>query len=164
MFKGRFKIVHTDKGGRIKGIYYVKNGVVNVGLDKILDVMFGAVSKPTDWYIGLIDNDSYSALAASDTMASHPGWPNEFTDYDEGTRQTWDEKAASGQEMTTNTPAVFTIDTDDSEIKGLFIVDNNIKGGSSDTLWSTALFDDVVELDDDDTLKVEYELSASMET
>lgn len=158
-FKGRFKVKIFDKTGKLKDVCEFSNGIVDVGKDAILDVMFGAVAKPTDWYIGLL-NGASPTLSDADTMASHAGW-TENQNYSEGVRQTWDEAAASGQEMISNTVAVFSIDTDTQTIGGLFIVDDNTKGGAGGTLWSTALFGSAKNLDNGDTLKVEYELTVT---
>ena len=157
--KGRFKVKIFDKTGRLKDKFDLHNGIVDVGKDKILDVMFGAVAKPTDWYIGLLDGAS-PTLSDADTMASHAGW-SENQNYSEAVRQTWDEAAASGEEMVSNSEATFSIDTDTQTIGGLFIVDDSTKGGAGGTLWSTGLFDSAKNLDDGDTLKVEYEISVS---
>ena len=157
-FKGKFKVVHRDKSGKVKGKYAFNNGVVNVGIDMILDAMFHGGSASGTWYIGLIDADGYSAIAAGDTMSSHAGW-TELTTYSEATREEWLENAASGQEITTATPAQFSINADNSNIKGLFIIDDNTKGGSAGTLWSTALFDSTIDLGNGDTLDVEYEIA-----
>ncbi len=157
--RGRFKIVHKDKNGKFKGQYTVSNGVVNVGKDRILDVMFHDIGASSPWYIGLINGPSPS-LSPSDTMGSHAGW-TENDNYSEANRQTWNENAALDQEITTATPAVFSIDTDAQSVAGLFIVDDNTKGGAGGLLWSTGLFDSVLNLSDGDTLNVEYELVAS---
>jgi len=160
-FEGRFKVVHKDKTGQIKGVYYLKNGVTNVGKDRILATMFNGTALSSPWYIGLIDNAGFVGLSAADTIALRAGW-TEFVNYDGDVRQTWDEAAVSGQEIVTTTPATFTISSDGSEIIGLFIVDDDTKGGTvTGTLWSTGLFDAVKTLDDDDTLDVQYEISVS---
>lgn len=157
-FKGRFKIVIHDKFGHIKAKLSFPNGVVNEGKDKILDVMFHGVSQIATWYIGLIDGSSPS-LSNADTLASKSWTENQ--NYSEGARQTWVENAASGQEITTNTPATFSISVDSQTIDGIFIASDSTKGGTSGTLWSTALFGTAQELDNGDTLKVEYELAVS---
>ena len=156
-FKGRFKVNIFDKEGRLKDTFYVPNGVVNVGKDKILDVMFHGTAAITTWYIGLI-NGASPTLSPSDTMASHPGW-TENQNYSEGVRQTWDESAASGQEIVSNSESTFSINTNGQTIGGIFITSDNTKGGTLGTLWSTAAFGAAKSLDNGDTLKVEYEIA-----
>jgi len=158
-FKGNFKISIFDKSGRLKDTFYAPNGVVNEGKDKILDVMFHGTSQITTWYIGLI-NGASPTLNPSDTMASHAGW-TENQNYSEGARQTWDESAASGQEIVSNSESTFSINTNGQTIGGIFITSNNTKGGTSGTLWSTAAFGTAKSLDNGDTLKVEYEIAVN---
>ena len=44
-FKGRFDVRIFDKNGRLKYVLTARNGVVNDGKDKILGVMFNAVTR-----------------------------------------------------------------------------------------------------------------------
>lgn len=160
-FEGRFKVSHYDKSGKLKDRYYVPNGIVNDGKISILNIMFGGSAQSTTWYIGLINGPS-PTLAVGDTMASHPGW-TENEEYSDGVRQEWDEAAASldgsDVKMKTTTEAVFSIDQDMQSIAGLFITSNDVKGDTTGTLWSTALFSSVKNLDNGDTLKIEYEIT-----
>ena len=88
--RGRFVVEHFRKGVKI-GQYEFPNGITNEGKNKLLDVMFHGVSAITTWWLGLIDNSGYTALAARDTYANinqaGNGW-DEFTDYtDAGQRR-----------------------------------------------------------------------------
>jgi len=173
--RGRFVVEHFRKGVKI-GHYEFPNGITNEGKNKLLDVMFHGVSAITTWWLGLIDNAGYSALAATDNYdninQTGNGW-DEFTSYTDAanggsasTRPEWTEGAASGQAITNGTPVVFDI-TGSGTVKGLFLVGgianaqnkgNHEAGG---TLWATALFGtgDVV-VNDQDQLKVTYTVSA----
>ena len=155
--KGRYKIEHFSKSGEKKGEYFLDNGVTTVGKNHILDVEFHAATQVTTWYIGLIDNSGYSALADGDTMSSHAGW-NEFTTYDESTRQEWTEGAASSGSITNSTPVTFTI-SGSGTIKGLFVVSNSTKSGTTGTLWATGTFASTVPVVDNDVFKVTYTVS-----
>ena len=161
-FKGRFKIKHYGKDGKLKDKFTIKNAIVNIGKIQILDVMFHGVAASDPWYIGLIDGASTPTLAATDAMLLHPGW-TEFDDYSEADRQEWDEDEAavdgSNIVMPSANEATFSIDNDGSEIAGLFIVDDDAKLGTAGILWSTALFGSVKNLDNGDTLKVTYEIT-----
>lgn len=158
--KGRFVIEHRNKNGKLLGIYDVPNGITNVGKDKILDDMFndGTQTANNSWFVGLIDASGYTQLAAADTMASHAGW-NEFTTYSESNRVAWGSGAAASQSTTNASPATFNI-TGSATIKGVFIVTNNTKSGSTGTLWATALFSGDVPVSNGDQLKVTYTVSA----
>ena len=162
-FKGIFRVSIFDKGGKLKESFHIPNGVVNDGLIKILDVMFHGDSQISTWYIGLIDGSS-PTLADTDVMVLHPGWA-ENQNYSEANRQAWTEAAAaldSGTvKMLTATEATFNINDNDQTIGGIFITSDSSPGGTDGILWSTAAFGTAKSLDSGDTLKVEYESSAS---
>lgn len=155
---GKFIIEHI-RNGNVIGRYEFPNGVTNVGKNLLLDVMFkdGSQVASSSWYLGLIDNSGYSALSASDTMASHAGW-NEFTSYSESTRVAWGPGAASSQTTTNSTPATFNVNGSGT-VKGVFCVSNNTKSGTSGTLWATALFTADVPVVNGDQLKATYSVS-----
>lgn len=158
--KGRFQIELFDKDGNFKGTYDMPNGIVNEGKDKILDVMFNDDTQiaNSSWYIGLIDLSGFSALADTDTMASHSGW-NEFTSYSEANRVAWGSGSAASQSVTNATPATFNI-SGSGTVKGVFVTSNNTKGGTSGLLWATALFAADVPVSNGDQLKITYTVSA----
>ncbi len=173
--RGRFVVEHFRKGVKI-GQYEFPNGITNEGKNKLLDVMFHSVSAITTWWLGLIDNSGYSALAAGDTYENIDqtgnGW-DEFTDYTDAansgsasTRPEWTEGAATGQAITNGTPVVFDI-TGSGTVKGLFLVggianaQNKGDHTSGGTLWATALFGTGdVPVNNEDQLKVTYTVSA----
>jgi len=131
----------------------IRNIIPNGGLNDLLSVWLKSGTQTTTWYILLVDNASFSAFAAADTMSSHSGWI-ENTDYDESVRQTWTGSAISGQSTdNTASPAVFTISTTIT-IKGAAFVSNNTKGGTTGILASEAAFDSNRSLVDNQTLSV----------
>jgi len=173
--RGKFVVEHFRKGVKI-GQYEFPNGIVNQGKNKLLDVMFHGVSAITTWWLGLISNSGYTALAAGDVYAQiggSNGWA-EFTDYTDAangdnatTRPEWTEGAASGQSITNASPVVFNI-TGSGTVKGLFLVGGaagaQTKGDNAAAgaiLWATALFGTGdVAVNADDQLKVTYTVSA----
>lgn len=156
--KGRYVIEHLDAEGNLKGCYEIPNGIVDAGLNNILDVMFHGETQTATWYIGLVDNAGWTAWADADTLASHAGW-SEFTDYTEGTRVAWTEGAASSRSMTNAATCDFSINAT-GNVKGIFISSNSVKStGNTGTLWSTAAFSSVVATANGDTLKVTYTVS-----
>lgn len=154
--KGRFKVEHFDKNGDLINTYEFNNDIVNVGKNDLLGVYFhdSTQTASTAWYIGLISNSSYSALAAADTMASHAGW-TEFTGYSQSTRVAWTPGAPASQSITNGTPATFDINATGT-VKGLFLANSSTKGGTSGTLWATALFSADVPVTSGDQLKATY--------
>lgn len=135
------------------------NGVTNVGKNSILGVQFHADTQITAWYLGLIDASGYSALAAGDTMSSHAGW-TELTGYSQATRPQWSPDAAASQAITNSTLVQFDINATGT-LKGGFLVSNSTKGGTTGTLWGTALFSGDIPVSNGDILKVTYTVSAS---
>ena len=156
--KGKFQVVHRDVEGNLKGTYDFPNGIVDEGLDHILNTQFHGSSQITTWYIGLVDNSTWSAFADADTLSSHAGW-SEFLSYSESNRVTWQEDAASSRSITNTTTADYTINAT-GNAKGIFVSSNNTKStGNTGTLWSTAAFSSVVAVANGDTLKVTYTVS-----
>lgn len=158
--QGRFRVEHFDRNGNRKAIYDFNNDIVNVGKNDILGVYFSGASQTgsSSWCIGLISNSGYSALAAADTMASHAGW-TEFTGYSQANRVAWGPGSASSQSVTNASAATFDINATGT-VKGIFVVNQNTKGGTTGTLWATALFSADVPVTNGDQLKVTYTVNA----
>jgi len=173
--RGYFKVEHWRNGKRINE-YVFPNGITNEGKNKLLNVMFHGATAVATWWLGLIDNSGYTALAATDTYDDinqvANGW-DEFTNYTDAgnggsasTRPQWNEGAASGQSITNSSPAVFDL-TGSGTVKGVFLCGGDAgsqnKGDhtAGSTLWATALFTsgDVV-VANGDQLKVTYTVSA----
>ena len=172
---GRFIVQHWRDGRRYNE-YHFNNGIVNEGKDKLLNVMFDGATQITAWYLGLIDNSGFTALAADDTYddidQAGNGW-DEFKNYTDGnnadsttTRPEWGPDAASAQSITNSVVAVYNI-TGSGTVKGVFAAGGganpNVKGdhASDATLWATALFTSGdVTVQNGDQLKVTYTVSA----
>lgn len=148
------------KSGRRKKVWEddVFNGITNIGKDHILDIMFNSATQITSWFVGIIDNASFSVLAAADTMASHAGWI-EFVTYSQSTRVSWGSGASSGQSVTNASPAVFDI-TGSATLNGIFLNSNSTKSGTTGTLWMTGSFSSTVPVTSGDQLKSTYTISA----
>ena len=156
--RGRFIVEHRDIDESLIGIYEFPNGIVDEGMNHILDTQFHGSSQVTTWYIGLVDNSGFSTFADGDTLSSHAGW-SEFTNYTESNRVTWQEDAASSRSISNSTTADFSINAT-GNLKGVFVSSNNVKStGNTGTLWATAAFSSVVATANGDTLKVTYTVS-----
>lgn len=154
--RGRFKVEHI-RDGNVIGVYEFPNGITNAGKDSLLNVYFHSATQITTWYVGLVDNSGFSAFAAADTASSHSGW-TESQDYGESTRVSWGMDASSGQSITNSTADTFTMNATKT-IKGIFVISNSTKGGTTGTLWSTAAFGSTVSVNSADLLKVTYTVS-----
>lgn len=152
--RGKFFVEHRNKDGKLIGLYRIPNGIVDVGMNFILDCMFNSGTQSATWYIGLIDNSGYTAVADSDTLASHAGW-TEFTTYTGG-RKAWGVGAAAARAVTNGTTVDFTM-TGAGAVRGIFTTDQS--AGTSPVLWATALFSSSITVASSDVLKITYTVS-----
>jgi hypothetical protein len=136
-----------------------KNMVTNAALNDVLGVYLHADTQKTTWYLGLIDNSGFSALAAGDAMNSHAGW-SENTTYTQSTRPAWNPDAPSGQTITNSTSVVFTANGSIT-IKGCFLVSDSTKGGTTGLLFATGSFTSTQSLVATQNLKVTYTCPAT---
>lgn len=159
LFQGRYR-VELVRENKLITFREGPNGITNAGKNDILDVYFsdGTQTAGAGWYIGLIDNSGFSALAAADTMSSHAGW-NEFTTYSESTRVAWGPGTPASQSITNASAATFNINGSGT-VYGIFVVTNSTKSGTTGTLWATAAFSATVPVSNGDQLKVTYTVSA----
>jgi len=155
--KGRYYIEHRNADGRLLGIYRVPNGIVDVGMEALLETTFRNGTQYAAWYMGLVDNAGWTSFADADTMASHAGW-SESTAYSQANRVQWSPDAAASRQVTNGSAVEFSINGTET-LKGVFIVSDNTKSGSSGILWSTAAFASTVAVQSGDTLKVTYTVS-----
>ena len=134
---GFWNIDCYDKDGNKKWTEKIENAVTNEGLNDALNVELAADTQNTSWFIGLINDTAFSALAAADTLASHAGW-TEDSNYS-GTRPTWTVAQAADQVTTvTNAATVDITMTGGTTLKGMFLA--SVNTGSAGKLFSTGLF------------------------
>lgn len=157
--RGKWQLEHV-RNGAVIGTQDFPNDITNQGKNSLFEIMFhdGTQIASSSWFIGLISSSSYSALAAGDVMSSHAGW-TELTGYTQSTRVAWGPGAAASQSITNASPATFDINATGTA-KGVFVVSNSTKGGTTGTLWSTALFSADVPVANGDQLRVTYTVSA----
>jgi hypothetical protein len=155
---GRFAVECVAPDGTVRWTAFAKNGVTGAGLDDLLNTYFRNGTPKTAWYIGLIDNASYSSMSSSDTMSSHPGWV-ESAAYTNANRVQWSPGASSGQSVVNGTTCDFSMNAVKS-IRGLFLASDNTISGTSGLLWATAPFTGGTQsVNPGDTLKVTYTVS-----
>lgn len=138
VLKGEWRCRIVNPDGSVAEDWAVPNAATTVGLNSLLDVGFRAQTQITAWYVGLINGSGYSAVSSADTMSSHSGW-TEYTAYTETNRQQWSPSAASGGVITNSSVVTVTNGGSAGSIQGMFLVSNNTKGGTTGTLYSTAV-------------------------
>lgn len=134
---GSYTVTCYDAAGNLKWADTIKNLVVTVGKNDLLDKYFQGSSYTAAWYLGLVDGATSPTYAAGNTMSSHSGW-TENTDYAASTRPapSWS-AASSGSKATTATS--FSINNT-ATIAGAFMTTDNTKGGTSGILYSAGNF------------------------
>jgi hypothetical protein len=164
---GRYEIECIGADGKLKWREIIDNVVQTVGKNLALDTFLaGAAYTVTGPYMGLISSTSYSAVAAGDTMVSHPGWleaGGANTPTYSGNRKTAVWAVASAGAKALSAALSFAI-TGSGTVKGAFLCygggASNTKDNTGGTLWSAGTFstgDKVVV--NGDTLNVNYSTS-----
>jgi len=133
------------------------NGSTTQGRNYLLDAGFRNSGTTSNWYIGLIDSDGFSALDAADTASSHGGW-DEFTTYDESTRQAWNKSAASAGTMNASSASSFTVGAVASGtfLQGAFIASASAKSATTGVLWATGEFPAEIPVQEGDIINITY--------
>lgn len=165
--KGVFVVECFDGDGNLKWRDEFRNAVVDTGVDAMLDdALAGSAYTVTGPFMGLISSVGYSAIANSDTMASHPGWTEAGSTNAptySGTRKTCAWNAASARSKALSAALSFAI-TGAGTLKGAFIAFGagavNTIGSTTGTLFSAGLFttgDRAVQAND--TINVSYSIT-----
>lgn len=160
---GVFTVSCYDADGNLKWEDKSPNLVVNVGLQDMNAKYFTGSGYTAAWYLGLYGSGSTNNPAASDTMASHPGWV-EVTAYSQTTRP----QAVFGTPTTADpsvvsnsaSVAVFSINGT-TTVGGAFLTTSNTKGGTTGILFSATDFQSPGDraVVSGDTLNVTYTFS-----
>lgn len=164
--RGDYHFECFDKNGKLKWTRDIKNTVVTVGKNILLNtLMTGSAYTVTGPYMGLISSASFSTIAAGDTMSSHSGWleagSSNAPTYS-GNRGTMSWSAASGGSITLSAAVSFSI-TGSGTVQGAFALlgsgASNTIGNTGGTLFSASAFGSPPAVINGDTLNVSYTLS-----
>jgi hypothetical protein len=160
-FRNVYRFECFDANGRLKWIEEIPNQVMTAGINDLLTQYFKGAAYTAAFFVGLVDNASFSAYAAADTMASHAGWL-ESAAYSNATRPSLTlGSAAAGSIDNSAAKAVFNINAS-ATILGAFVVTNSTKSGTTGTLYGAASFTGGSRaVLSGDTLNVTVTLSAS---
>jgi hypothetical protein len=143
---GHYDVQCLDADGNLKWEDTIENLVVTVGKNDALDKYFAGSAYTAAWYMGLVDNASFTAYAAGDTLASHTGWL-EYLNYTISGSSTnrataaWN-AAASGSKATTAT--TFTVSGAGGTVLGALMCTtqarNTSSNGGAGILYSAGSF------------------------
>ena len=143
---GSYEVKCLDADGNTKWEDTIKNLVVTVGKNDLLDKYFAGSAYTAAWYMGLVDNASFSAYAAGDTLASHTGWL-EYLNYTISGSSTnrataaWNAAAAGSKASTATT---FTISGAGGTVLGALMcitqARNTASDGGAGILYSAGSF------------------------
>lgn len=154
-FKFRFEAF--DRHGRPLWVEEIENLVTNGGRNDILDKYFKGAAYTAAWYVGL---KSTGAPNAADTMASHASW-TEVVAYSQATRPVLTLGTVASQSVSnTASKAVYSINSDSTQIAGAFTTTNNTKSGTSGILYSVSDFSAPRTLGNGDTMNITVTLTS----
>jgi hypothetical protein len=153
----RYHFECLDADGNVKWVEEFHNTVLTAGKNDLLDKYFAGSSYTAAWFLGLVDNASFTAIAAGDTPSSHAGWI-ESTAYSNANRITLAFSAASSGSKVTSAAASFSINGT-ATINGAFTTTLNTKGGTTGVMYSAGSFGAARSVLNGDTLNVSLTLS-----
>lgn len=134
---GIFEVECRDKNGKLKWKDTIKNLVVDVGKNWMLDGILGSAQTNTGPFMGLVSSVGWSGVVAGSTMSSKSGWSeagNANAPTYSGTRKTCAWSAAASGSKALSAALSFTF-TGSGTVKGGFIV---LGTGAVNTIDSTA--------------------------
>lgn len=134
------------------------NLVTTAGGNDLLTQYFKGSSYTAAWYVGLIDNAGFTAVAAGDTSSSHSGW-SEAVPYSNGTRPALTLGTAGSKSIDNSaSKASYSINAT-ATINGAFTITNSTKSGTTGTLYSAGSFGSTRTVNNGDTLNVQVTLT-----
>ena len=144
--------------GQVKWRESIDNLVVTAGKNDLLTNYFKGSSYTASFFVGLIDNASFSAIAAGDTAASHAGWL-EAVPYSQSTRPALTLGTASAGSIDNSaSKASYSINTS-ATLNGAFCITNSTKSGTSGVLYSASSFGSTRSVINGDTVNVQTTLT-----
>ncbi len=145
--KGRYDVWCIDKSGNIKWHDIIDNIVTTQGKNHLLDYYLAGSAYTASFFFGLISSVSYTGPAASDTAAQING-SNQCKEagasfapnYSETTRRTSTFGAAATSGFKTVSVASSFTMTEIGTLKGIFMITESTKNGTSGALISAGTF------------------------
>ena len=135
---GHYLVECFDADGNLKWTDQIENLVVTQGRNFALDTLLSGSAYTASWFLGLVDGATTPTYAAADTLASNPGW-DENVGYSNATRPAPNLSTAAAAGSKSSTATAFNINAAGT-IAGCFLASNNVKGGTTGTLYSVGSF------------------------
>lgn len=158
--RSHYKVDCVGADGSLKWTEDISNLTTTAGLNDLLTQYFKGSAYTAGWFVGLVDNASFSAFSAADTPASHAGWL-ESVAYSNSTRPALTlGTVAAGSVDNSASKAVFNINAT-ATINGAFISTISTKSGTTGTMYGEASFSGTRAVINGDTLNVTVTLTAS---
>lgn len=126
-----------------KWVDVMHNIVTTEGKNDLLTRYFKGSAYTAVWFCGLISSIGYSAVAVTDTAASHAGWgeagPTNAPNYGAATRPALTFGTAAAAVLATSSASSFTFSSAGT-LKGMFTSSINTKDGATGVLYNAVLF------------------------
>jgi len=146
---GHYDVKCLDVDGNVKWEDEIKNLVVTVGKNDLLTKYFKGAAYTATWYMGLVDNASFSAYALGDILSSHAGW-REYLNYTVGgtpnirTTPTWNTAGTPTAGSLSTQATTFTISGAGGTVLGALmcttLATNSATDGGAGILYSAGSF------------------------
>lgn len=144
--------------GQVKWRESIDNLVLTAGKNDLLTNYFKGSSYTAAFFVGLVDNASFSAIVAGDTAASHAGWLDAVP-YSNSTRPALTLGTASAGSIDNSaSKASFTINAT-ATLNGAFCITNSTKSGTTGVLYSASSFGSTRSVINGDTVNVQITLT-----
>lgn len=154
----RYDVECIRPDGTVRWTESVFNTVMTAGKNDLLTNYFKGSAYTAAFFVGLVDNASFSAISAADTAASHAGWL-ESVAYSNATRPALTLGTASGGSIDNSaSKASYTINAT-ATINGAFTITNSTKSGTTGVLYSASSFGSTRAVLNGDTLNVQVTLT-----
>lgn len=121
------------------GPLIIRNGPTTEGVNYLLETAFRGGSQVLlpNWYLGIISGAGYSAIRASDTIASHSGWSEYSSFGGSPARKKWNPTVAASGGLVSG-GAIWTTTGPSALLRGVFLTSSpNV--GDPGILYSTAV-------------------------
>ena len=159
-----YQVECYDSSGSLRWKETIKNLVTTEGLDYLLNTAFKNGTSISSWYVGFKEAGAPASTDTAATIGVSPTAWTEYTAYNEATRPALTLATVSGGSVSNSgNTADITITSPAPDVVGVFIVDDNTKGGQSPAtvLYGVGDFASARVVSPTDILRVSVTLTAA---